>query len=134
MKNDLREEFAKALLQIRDRAIQDADIILANSRLGKRTTTATRWHEAADSESYAQVVIADSVDTAFFVLLDAIDNEVLKLRFVSSSGEELDLCESQEMAGDFITDMDDGWRSRFAKERVRPDGKKSTKGKTKKKR
>ncbi len=29
------------------------------------------------------------------------------------------------MAGDFITDMDDGWRSRFAKERVRPGPKKA---------
>jgi hypothetical protein len=132
MKNDLREEFAKALVQIRDRAVQGADIILANSRIGKRTATATRWQEAADSESYAEVVIADSVDTALFTLLDAIDNGVLKLRFVSSSGKELDLSESQEMAGDFITDMDDGWRSRFAKERVRPTAKKKAKRKAKK--
>jgi hypothetical protein len=118
-----REAFAQILMQIRDRAIQDADIILAGSRTGKRTATAIRWKEAADSDSYAEVVIADSVDTALFVLLDAIDNGVLKLRFVSPTGEELDLCESQEMAGDFITDMEDGWRSRFAKERVRPTGK-----------
>lgn len=83
MKNDLKEEFAKALMQIRDRAVQGADIILANSRTGKRTATATRWKEAAASESYAEVVIADSVDTAFFTLLDAIDNGVLKLQFVS---------------------------------------------------
>src|SRR5689334_10372957 len=90
------EEFAKILVQqIRDRAIQRAD---------------------ADLPAVAAAV-PEIVDTAVFQLLDAIDNGVLSLKFMTSKGRKVDLAEAgkHELSGWYIGN--DGWRSQYSQER-----------------
>lgn len=115
------DEFAKKLVQkVRDVSIQSLDRMLKSAREGNKVASMQGWKNAEAEGKLPEVMIADCVDTALFTLLDAIDNQVLRLQFEGDDGTQLDLGESQELAGWFIGDIADSWRGRFAKERIDP--------------
>jgi len=68
------------------------------------------------------VLIPDSVDAAIYFLLKAIDDGVLRLMVVDSSGKEIDLNEdgSGELAGWYVGP--DGWRDQYSTERLVDSG------------
>jgi hypothetical protein len=119
MPNPDIEEFAKALVQhVRDAAIRDCDALL---RPDTRSPIARRWKGLAAPESDLRVVIADAVDEAVFSVLRAIDQGLLRLKYVSSSGRDVDLNEDGlgELAGWY---MGSGcWRAMFSAERFVDD-------------
>jgi len=97
------EEFARILVrQVRDLSVQCADIELRPTTM---SVSAKRWRESAAGEQGARpdpnVVIPDCIDYTIFYLLHAIDEGLLHLKFVSSSGKEVDLTEEGlgELAG-----------------------------------
>lgn len=66
---------------------------------------------------HAQVLIPELVDDVIFELLDAIDNHQLRLAFVREDGTQVDLCETGELGGWFMTTLSSGWRAQFSKQR-----------------
>lgn len=111
------KEFAQILVeQVRDRAIQMADI---NLRPESKVSVAERWRAAGVQR--ADVVIPDVVDATVFAFLSAIDQELLKLVFVSKDGTTLDLPEEGygELGGRYMTSG--GWREEYSKERFVDD-------------
>jgi hypothetical protein len=113
------EEFAKILVQqIRDRAIQENDITL---RPDCEALRARRWRQSGASLESIAMAVPDIVDTALFHLLYAIDEGLLRIKFVSHSGREIDLTEEggSELAGWYMGT--DGWVCQYAKERYVDD-------------
>jgi hypothetical protein len=107
------EEFAIALVQhVRDRAIQSADRHVAASAAGQ--VAAPQWDARAEQVRDA---IPDIVDKTVFFILNAIDQELLHLVFVTKDGATVDLTEAGlgELGGWFMGS--DGWRSWYSKER-----------------
>jgi hypothetical protein len=111
------KQFAKILVeQVRDAAISGLDI---NLRPDARSVTAQRWRAAGVSKgTQSDVLIPDSVDAAIYFLLKAIDDGVLHLRMVDSSGKEIDLNEDGlgQLAGWYVGP--DGWRHQYSAERL----------------
>jgi len=68
-----------------------------------------------------KTVVPDVVDEAVFSLLRAIDEGALRLKFMSSSGREVDLTEEGlgELAGWYMGSG--GWRAMFSEERYVDD-------------
>jgi len=66
-------------------------------------------------------MIPDSIDEAVFQLLHAIDEGLLRLKYVSDSGREVDLRieGGGELAGWYM--MSGGWRAMFSNERFVDD-------------
>ena len=116
------EEFARVLVQwVRDHAIQSNDRELQPNA---RSPVAARWREASRCgvpEEFAKVLIPDVVDDTVFYMLQAIDQEVLHLKFVSSSGKEVDLTKDGrgELSGWYMGSR--GWRAMHSKERFADD-------------
>lgn len=109
------EEFAKLLVsQVRDAAVRNCDLLL---RPQVNSPVAQRWRGLNASSSDVGVVIPDVVDESVFNLLRAIDEGVLRLKFVCSSGREVDLTEEGlgELAGWYMGSG--GWRAMFSGER-----------------
>ncbi len=94
MTND-EERFVAALIElVRDRAIIDADV----TRVG-RTPDARRWQaliDAGDVDQLLDRVIADTVDTTIFYLLDAIDGDELPPTYAAPA----------QVAEEYIADHD----------------------------
>jgi hypothetical protein len=66
-------------------------------------------------------MIPDCVDFTIFMLLRAIDQGVLQLKFVNNDGELVDLeaAGKGELGGMFMDS--DGWRARYSKTRFVDD-------------
>lgn len=71
--------------------------------------------------SEVSIVVPDAVDETVFSLLQAIDQGLLKLKYVSSSGREIDLAEEGlgELSGWYMGSG--GWRAMFSEERYVDD-------------
>jgi len=109
------DEFARTLVQhVRDAAIRSCDALL-EPQAG--SPAARRWKGLDATSSDLRVVIPDAVDEAVFGVLQAIDQGLLRLKFVSSSGIEVDLTEEGkgELSGWYIGSG--GWRAMFSSER-----------------
>jgi hypothetical protein len=116
------EEFAKLLVQhVRDAAIRSSDMRL---RPDVQSMVSTRWREAARGGSWNAILTAaipDIVDDVLFYLLIAIDQELLQLSFVASTGKTTDLCSDgqSELAGWYMGS--DNWREMYSSERFVDD-------------
>ncbi|HTM55099.1 MAG TPA: hypothetical protein VL175_13780 [Pirellulales bacterium] len=116
------QEFARRLVElVRDRAIQDGDLILSSNARGP---TARRWQQAASQQSpldFARTIIPDVVDHTIFFLLQAIDGGDLNLMFTTPNAATVDLTKDGhgELAGWYLGS--DGWRATYSKERFVDD-------------
>ena len=116
------EEFGKILVQkVRDSAIQSNDRELLPTA---NTPIAERWRKSVpdgDLQHIGNVLIPDVVDDTIFYLLQAIDQGVLQVSFLSPDGKTVDLCKEGkgELSGWYMGS--DGWRAMFAKERFFDD-------------
>jgi hypothetical protein len=111
------EEFARTLIrEVRDRAIADCDMLL---RAEGNSPAAKRWREKLNSGStkdLAVTMIPDCVDDTLFYLLHAIDSGALRISFVASNGNVVNLTEEgmAELAGWL---GGDGWISKYSEQR-----------------
>lgn len=113
------EEFANTLVrQVRDAAIRNCDALL-QPQAG--SPVALRWKRLAAKSSDLQTVVPDAVDETVFGILQAIDQGLLRLKFVSSSGREVDLAEEGqgELSGWYMGSG--GWRAMYSAERFVDD-------------
>lgn len=113
------EEFAKTLVQqVRDAAIRNCDALL-QPQAG--SPVARRWKGLTAGSSDIRTVIPDAVDEAVFGVLQAIDQGLLRLKYVSSSGREVDLTEEGqgELSGWYMGSG--GWRALYSAERYVDD-------------
>lgn len=108
-------EFAEALMQeVRDNAIADCEVGLAptcTSVSAKRL----RRVRGENEDEFLRMLVSDAVDTTIFFLLNAIDNDEIKLCFVTREGSVVDLPREgrAELAGWFMGSG--GWRAMFSK-------------------
>ncbi|WP_437523833.1 hypothetical protein WME79_34845 [Sorangium sp. So ce726] len=113
------EEFARTLVQqVRDAAIRNCDALL-QPQAG--SPAARRWKDLDAKSSDLHVIIPDAVDEAVFGVLQAIDQGLLRLKYVSTSGREVDLTEEGqgELSGWYMGSG--GWRAMFSTERFVDD-------------
>ena len=113
------EEFARALVkQVRDATIRSCDALL-QPQAG--SPVAHRWKALATDSSDLRTVIADAVDETVCGVLQAIDHGLLRLKYVSSGGREVDLTEEGqgELTGWYIGSG--GWRALYSAERFVDD-------------
>jgi hypothetical protein len=115
------EEFARVLVQqVRDAAVRSCDRQL---RPMAGSPVARRWRESAGGGQgpSADIVIPDCVDETIFYLLQAIDQGLLHLKFVSGSGKEIDLTQEGlgELSGWYM--CSGGWRAMHSEERFVDD-------------
>ena len=120
MDNKIILEFVKNLIKnVRDTTIKSCDSQLAE---GANSSIAKRWRELIDSNNIAELqkaMIVDCIDDALFHLLDAIDNNQLRLAYITDKNENIVLSEKGlgEMAGSYASN---DWNDQFSEERV-PD-------------
>lgn len=113
------DEFARTLVQkVRDVAIRNCDALLEPQ---SRARVARRWKGLDAKSSDLRSVVPDVVDETVFCVLQAIDEGSLRLKFVSSSGREVDLAEEGhgELSGWYMGSG--GWRAMFSEERFVDD-------------
>jgi len=113
------EEFAKTLVQqVRDSAIRNSDALLQPQA---SSPAARRWKSLAADPSDLLTIVPDAVDEAVFCLLQAIDQGHLRMKYVSSSGREVDLTEEgqEELSGWYMGSG--GWRGMHSAERFVDD-------------
>lgn len=112
MSNEL-DDFAQVLMkEVRDEGIRVSEYALRPDATGR---IAEAW-SAVGAEN-AAVLIPQIVDDVIFELLDAIDNRELRLVFIREDGTQVDLCQTGELGGWFMTTLSNGWRARFSQER-----------------
>lgn len=106
------EEFARTLVQqVRDAAIRNCDALLLPQA---SSPPARRWRDLAATADALRAVIPDVVDQAVFEVLRAIDEGFLPLRYVSSSGREINLADGLgELSGWYMG----AWREKHSTER-----------------
>ena len=113
------EQFAEQLMRyVRDRAIVALDHQAAGEMQGRSRASWVDLIKDDDARKLVDELIPDAVDQALFELLNALDNEELRLAWYTSDGscvslEELGL---GEMGGWFMGSG--GWRQQFSKERA----------------
>ena len=112
------EEFARLLVtEVRDRSIASCDMQL---RPEINSPVAKRWRkkltDAASCSDFATEMIPDCVDETLGNLLQAIDSGVLRVSFVASNGNVVDLAEEGmgELAGWL---GGDGWIAKYSQQR-----------------
>lgn len=113
------EEFAKTLVrQVRDASIRRCDSLLLPQAA---SPVARRWKRLTAEPSELLTVVPDAVDEAVFGVLQAIDQGILRLKYVSSSGREVDLTEEGqgELSGWYMGSG--GWRAVYSSERFVDD-------------
>ncbi|WP_162914739.1 hypothetical protein [Desertibaculum subflavum] len=113
------EEFAAVLIQqIRDAAVRNCDGLLQPDA---RSPAAMRWRHCVEEPAAIAGVIPDAVDEVLFQFLNAIDQGLLRLKFVSKSGREIDLATDggSELSGWYMGSG--GWRARYSAERFNDD-------------
>lgn len=119
MPNPDVEEFARILVrQVRDAAVRSCDGLL---QANAGSPIARRWRQAVGEGASIAVVIPDAVDETVFCMLQAIDQGLLRLKFVSSNGREIDLTEEGlgELSGWYMGSG--GWRALYSEERFVDD-------------
>ena len=115
------EIFAQLLVQwVRDQAIKNCKISLnpeSNSPVAKRWIAELNRNSI---EAVRDLIIPDCVDEAIFCLMNAIGNEDIRLLFVTSNGQFVNLTEEGhlEMAGRYVEEDEEGWRERYSKEKI----------------
>ncbi len=115
------DEFVRILVtEVRDEAIACCDIELQPQANGP---VAKRWRNKLGSGScneLAAEMIPDCVDLALGALLDAIDNGLLRLSFVATTGKVVDLTEEGmgELTGWY---MGGEWISKYSQQRFVDD-------------
>lgn len=113
------EEFARLLIQeVRDTAIRNCDGLLM-PQAGSRV--ASRFKAVAEKGGDVRSVLPDVIDQTVFCLLHAMDQGSLQLRFVSSSGREVNLTTEGEgeLSGWYAGSG--GWRAKYSEERFFDD-------------
>ncbi len=113
------EEFAKTLVQqVRDAAIRNCDALLQPQA---DSPVARRWKALVADSSDVRIVVPDAVDEAVFGVLQAIDQGLLRLKYVSLGGREVDLTEEGrgELSGWYMGSG--GWRALYSAERFIDD-------------
>lgn len=112
------EAFARTLIEaVRDATIQSCDAYVAED---SRTPIGERWSRemTAEGREAVRIAIADIVDEMLFHLLNrGFDQGLLPLLLRTASGDLVDLGESGELSGWYLTE----WRQRFARERFQDD-------------
>ena len=111
--------FAEALVRlVRDRAIRNC-----STRLDPNTLSpiGKNWIALLSEEDLNQAIntiISDCVDETIFCLLNAIDENRLKFKFTTSSGNNVDLTTEGlgELAGWYMGV--ESWREEFSDERI----------------
>jgi hypothetical protein len=100
---------------VRDTAIGSCDSVLDST-----TRTAKRWKKAGATTTGLRVLIPDIVDDVIFHLLNAIDNNELRLKFTDKDGHTVNLLKEgkSELGGEY---MGGNWRAKFSKERFADD-------------
>ena len=97
-----------------DRAIRYCDAMAKPAAIG---AVAQRWQKAARSANGtipAEAAFPDCVDEAIGALLGAIDQGVIRLKYVTKSGKVVDLTQDGlgELAGWFAGS--EGWREQYS--------------------
>ena len=119
MPNPEIEEFARILVrEVRDAAVRNCDGLL---RPNAGSPVAKRWRESGGQGASPGVVIPDTVDETVFWLLHTIDEGLLRMKFVSGSGREVDLTKDGlgELSGWYMASG--GWRAMYSEERFVDD-------------
>ena len=105
------EEFARTLVRhVRDATVRNCDGLLqpqANSPV------AQRWRSLGASASDLGVIVPDAVDETIFSLLQAIDQGLLRLKFVTSTGREIDLTDEDREEIERILPVGWAWGDRY---------------------
>lgn len=113
--------FAEKLVRlVRDPAIQACNISLEPRGRGPQSEKWKAILENTNLEDVKNIIVPDCVDSAIFYLLDAIDNDHIRLLFVAPDGQVVDLNDEGmwEMAGRYAEEDDEGWRLRYSKEKI----------------
>jgi hypothetical protein len=113
------EEFARILVrQVRDVAVRNCDALLQPQA---SSPVARRWKGLDASSGDLGTMIPDAIDEAVFSMLQAIDQGLIRLKYVSSAGREVDLTEEGlgELSGWYMGSG--GWRAMFSGERFADD-------------
>lgn len=112
-------EFAETLVRkVRDAAIRNCDSM---SHSHSMAPVAKRWQQTGVDPDALRAVIPDVVDEAMFAFLQMIDEGGLQIKFLASSGDEIDLTTEGlgELAGWYMGSG--GWRAQYARERFVDD-------------
>lgn len=103
------EEFAKKIVEnVRDKSIRE-------SRIKNKSLILNLWNKLNKKEN----IVLETVDNTLFNLFNAIDQEVLDISFVATTGKRVNLSREGlgELGGWYIGE-EDGWRSKYSKEKV----------------
>jgi hypothetical protein len=85
------EEFAQRLVEfVRDHAITSSNVMLNPNAKGLRAKRLRDAAQICTPVEFARLVIPEVVDTTVFFLLNAIDNDHLKLTYTASNGKTVD--------------------------------------------
>ncbi len=121
MENPDIEMFAAKLVQlVRDQAIHDCYIDISPQAKAPESMRDKSILANSNLDDVKKYLIPRWVDAAIFCLLDAIDNQHIKLLYVTDDGRTVDLNDEGmwEMAGRYIEDNEEGWRVKYSKEAV----------------
>lgn len=106
------EEFARVLVEwVRDDAIKGCDM---NLRPEAQSLVARTWRNLGAHPADLAAIIPDIVDATLGFLFRAVDQEMLRLKYVASDGTEIEL--AKECDEPMVAVYDD-WRNRFSKQR-----------------
>ena len=109
------EEFAQIIVRhMRDTAIQSCDGQVQPHSI---SPAAKRWRQSGVSPEALYSLIPDIVDEAVFCFLQALDQGLLPIKYVSKGGTEVDLAKEGlgELSGWYAGNG--GWREMFSNER-----------------
>ena len=114
------DEFAELLINlVRDRAIKNC---VARLSPDTRSPIGKEWqHSIGDNYCSAAIqerIIPDCVDEVIFCLLNAIDEEAIRLEFLDSRERRIDLSAvgKGELAGWYMGE--ENWREQFSHEKL----------------
>lgn len=113
------DEFAKSLVRhVRDTAVRNCDELL---RPEADSPVARKWRATGLGAAKLHRIVPDAVDEAIASLLQAIDQGLLRVKFVCNDGPEVDLSEDGmgELCGWYMGSG--GWRDLFSDERHADD-------------
>jgi len=104
---------------VRDEALRSCDREVDRQ---SRTPLGRRWAQllshGLDPEAL-KTILPDAVDDTIFYLLNAIDQEVLRLSYVAESGEVVGLTQEGGLGGWYMATG--GWRALYSQERFSDD-------------
>lgn len=122
MSNQSIEQFAQLLVrQVRDEAIRACDRYLSTDN---KSPVGERWASMGIVQAHREevkTIVSDCVDEVVFTLLQAIDQEMMSLKFMTDDGDEVDLPTEGlgELGGWYM--CSGGWRAMYSTERFIDD-------------